>query len=47
MKSEMRVSTAPPQPTLNSLFEAVEGRGGQAHNNGQSEMETVDAAGLL
>ena len=22
-------------------------RGGQAHNNGQSEMETVDTAGLL
>ena len=43
MKCEMRVSAAPPQPTWNSLFEAIEGRAGP-HNNGQSEMET---AGLL
>ena len=42
MKCEMRVSAAPDQPTYLRLL-----RGGQAHNNGQTEMETVDTAGLL
>ena len=43
MKCEMRVSAAPPPHEIAYLRLL---RGGQAHNNGQSEMETVDLAGL-